>query len=238
MIRFDAVSIGFDVPVLEGVTLALEPGDSLGLMGAGGVGKSLVLKLCCGLLQPDEGEVWLGGANVGTADSNTLASLRKRIGMAFQNSALFDFMNVGQNIAFPLRQAGHADDDEVKARVAQVLAQVSLPGIEELEPSALSGGMRKRVCLARAVIHRPQVMLCDDPTAGLDPVTSSRIFRLIDTLRRQNDATSIVVSHDTDGLRSSCAKSALLEAGKLVFFGPSQDARDDPRVGRFIRGEV
>jgi len=166
-----------------------------------------------------------------------MAALRSGVGMAFQNSALFDFMTVGENIAFPLRQSGDTDDAAIQARVAEVLEQVSLPGIEDMAPGALSGGMKKRVCLARAVIHRPRLMLCDDPTAGLDPVTSSRIFRLIHHLQVRNQATVVIASHDTSGLLETCEYVALLEDGCLVFFGPSRDAQENQHVRRFIGGD-
>jgi phospholipid/cholesterol/gamma-HCH transport system ATP-binding protein len=238
MIDFDDVSISFDSPVLSDISFTLPQGASLGLLGAGGSGKSVLLKLCCGLLKPQTGRVLVDGQSIPDLNGPALAEMRGRIGMAFQNSALFDFMTVGENIAFPLRQLGTIEPQEIKSRISHVLEQVSLSGIEGLAPSDLSGGMRKRVCLARAVIHRPTYLLCDDPTAGLDPVTASRIFRMVNTLRREQNATVIVVSHDTNGLFSFCDYTALLENQRLSFFGPTTDALGHPKVRRFVHGHA
>ena len=237
MICFKNVCLEFDTPVLSDVDFKLPTGAALGLLGVGGAGKSALLKLCCGLLTPQRGQVLLGTRSVFELAGPELAVLRSRIGMAFQNSALFDFMSVGENIAFPLRQQGQMASGEIHRRVAHTLEQVSLAGIEAFAPSELSGGMRKRVCLARAVIHEPEFLFCDDPTAGLDPVTASRIFRMISTLRQERNATVIVVSHDTQGLFSFCDYIALMEDQSLRFFGPTSQAITDPRVSRFVHGQ-
>ena len=170
MIVLDHVSVGFDKPVLTDVSLHIERGELCGLLGAGGAGKSVLLKVCCGLLTPQSGSVYLGERNIHELDDAEMVVLRREIGMAFQNTALFDFMNVRENIAFPLTQDIELSQEEANTRITNILARVSLPGIEDLSPASLSGGMKKRVSLARATIHQPSYLFCDDPTAGLDPV--------------------------------------------------------------------
>ncbi|MBV71319.1 MAG: ABC transporter ATP-binding protein [Myxococcales bacterium] len=238
MIEFENVSMGFDKAVLNNITFSLPTGSMLGLIGQGGVGKSVLLKLCCGLLEPNAGRVSLGREALTGQSEEHLARMRQEIGMAFQNTALFDFMSVGENIAFPLRQKGGLSDIEIDARVLDCLTRVSLPTIANLAPSALSGGMKKRVALARAMIHRPPFIFCDDPTAGLDPVTSSRIFRMIDEMRTQYGSTCVVVSHDTGGLFKRCDFVGLLRDGAMAYFGPTQDAMSHPTVAEFTLGKA
>ncbi|MEE2758351.1 MAG: ATP-binding cassette domain-containing protein [Myxococcota bacterium] len=238
MIQFEKVSIGFDKAVLKDVTFKLPSGSMLGLIGPGGVGKSVLLKLCCGLLEPESGRISLGDVELTGQSEQKLAQVRQGVGMAFQNTALFDFMTVGENIAFPLRQQGGLADGEIETRVADSLTKVSLPSIANLSPSALSGGMKKRVALARAMIHRPPYVFCDDPTAGLDPVTSSRIFRMIDDIRRQYGSTCVVVSHDTEGLFKRCDFVGFLCDGSMAYFGPTQDAMTHKAVAEFILGKA
>lgn len=231
-------SFGGEV-VLRDISFEVRPGEALALVGPGGAGKSLVLKLICGLLQPDAGRIFVGGEEVTALSEQDLMRIRARIGMIFQNYALFDFMNVGQNIGFPLAQEGDVSDAEILARVERRLKQVHLPGIEGLMPGELSGGMKKRVCLARATIHDPPIMLCDDPTAGLDPVTTNRIFQLLRKLQAENDACAIVVSHEVEYLKPICERFVVLEDGEMLFCGTAEDAiaRGAPAVRQFMTGE-
>jgi phospholipid/cholesterol/gamma-HCH transport system ATP-binding protein len=206
-------------PVLKDINLVVEEGTNLGLMGPGGCGKSLLLKIICGLVDPDEGKVFIEDVDVHALSETELAELRFKIGMLFQNYALFDFMNVADNIAFPLRQEGKLQEDEIASKVQGLLDTVSLPTIGHQFPNELSGGMKKRVSFARAVIPEPPIVFYDDPTAGLDPVTSSKIFMLLKQMRDTRGVTSITISHDIEGIKEICDNYALLERGELVFYG-------------------
>jgi phospholipid/cholesterol/gamma-HCH transport system ATP-binding protein len=167
--------------------------------------------------------VLIEGVDVGTLDEKQLAELRFGIGMLFQNYALFDFMNVGDNIAFPLRQEGKLGEDEIQRKVKGILEAIGLPLIAPLYANELSGGMKKRVSFARAVIREPPIIFYDDPTAGLDPVTSSKIFLLLKDIRDRLGTTSVTISHDVAGIRDICDQFVLLDRGKLVFAGTREE---------------
>jgi phospholipid/cholesterol/gamma-HCH transport system ATP-binding protein len=205
--------------VLEDVWLSVEEGENLGLMGPGGAGKSLLVKIMAGLVRPDAGRVYVGDVELGGLKETALQEVQFRIGMLFQNYALFDFMNVEDNIAFPLRQERRWPEEVVREKVAEQLRAVSLPGIGRQYPRELSGGMKKRVSFARAVISDPPVVFYDDPTAGLDPVTSAKIFALLRERTERGGATSVTISHDIDGLKGICDRFALVDHGRLVFEG-------------------
>lgn len=240
MIRVEGVSKTFEgVPVLSGVSFEVPTGGTLALVGPGGAGKSLLLKLICGLLRPDAGRIFVDDDEVTALSETELMRVRGRIGMVFQNYALFDFMDVGANVGFPLARLGTIPPDEIRRRVARRLEQVHLPGIEGLLPAELSGGMKKRVCLARATIHDPPIMLCDDPTAGLDPVTTNRIFGLLKQLQADNRATAIIVSHEVGYLRPICDQFVMLDRGRVVFRGPFDEAlrRGSSEARQFLTGE-
>ena len=163
---------------------------------------------------------------------------RAQIGMIFQNNALFDHLNVRENIAFPLRRLGSYSEEEILRRLRRRLKQVQLPDVEELLPGELSGGMKKRICLARATIHEPSLMLCDDPTAGLDPVTTRRIFHLLKRLQAENQATAIIVSHELEYLMEICDQLLMLDQGRVLFWGPPEAVAEAPeRVRQFVTGE-
>ncbi len=229
MIRIENVSkYHFGRPVLRNVTLEVPEGTNLGLIGPGGAGKSLLLKIITGLVAPDDGGTFVGGTHVQALGATELARLRFDIGMLFQNYALFDFMNVADNIAFPLRQQGKLEEPEIEAKVLRMLEQVDLPGIGHQFPNELSGGMKKRVSFARAVIPEPPIVFYDDPTAGLDPVTSSKIFLLLKKMRDERGVTSITISHDIEGIKEICDDFALLDRGKLVFNGSRDDIDESP----------
>lgn len=224
--------------VLDDVSLEIEEGLNLGLIGPGGAGKSLLMKIVCGLVQPDDGDVYIDGTDVFSLSTTELADLRFRIGMLFQNYALFDFMTVAENISFPLRQEGTHTEEEIEQKVQQALEDISLPGIGHQYPRELSGGMKKRVSFARAVIRRPPILFYDDPTAGLDPVTSSKIFILLQEMKTESGITSVTISHDIGGIKEICDRFALLDEGELIFEGdPAEfDSCDIPVVEKFWQG--
>ena len=206
--------------VLRDVSFELFPGEILGLIGPGGHGKSVLLKLLTGLIKPDTGTVWMNGKSLNTIDADELAGLRSQIGYLFQNNALFDFMTVRENVAFPMVQQGCFYEATIRARVEEQLASVGLTQALEQMPRELSGGMQKRVGLVRAVITEPAITLYDDPTAGLDPVTSSKIFKLIASMQaRAATHAAIVVSHDIERMRAICERYLMLYHGQVLFSG-------------------
>lgn len=225
-------------PVLTNVSMTIAEGNNVGLIGPGGAGKSLILKIICGLVTPDEGRVLIDGTDVHTLGPTELADLRFRIGMLFQNYALFDDMDVSENIAFPLRQEGGHSPEEIQAKVKQALLDISLPGIGNRFPNELSGGMKKRVSFARAVIRRPPILFYDDPTAGLDPVTSSKIFILLRKMQQEQGVTSVTISHDIEGIKEICDRFVLLDQGEIVFDGTKQEIEtcEIPLVSKFWQG--
>ena len=222
--------------VLSGVDFEVRRGEVIGLIGPGGAGKSVLTKICCGLLRPDSGHVQILGADLLDLGPRPLQSLRERIGLVFQNYALFDFMTVAENIAFPMRQRGGFSEEEIDAKVRRRLQEVDLARALDQLPSELSGGMKKRVGLARAIINDPELIFFDDPTAGLDPVTSSKIFELIRRSQRELGATCLVISHDIDRMRAACDRYLLLLDGAIAWRGSADDAAasDDPVVAEFF----
>lgn len=226
--------------VLNNVSLSVAEGTQLGLIGPGGAGKSLLVKILCGLVRPDSGQVIVDGIEVQTLNNIKMAEYRTRVGMLFQNYALFDFMNVEDNIAFPMRNARQLNEDEIQGRVSDILARVDLPNIRKNFPNQLSGGMKKRVTFARAVVNRPPIIFYDDPTMGLDPVTSSKIFNMLDEFKRTQNTTSICITHDLPGARDICDAWALLDKGRLIFYGTTEEIEnsDDSFVRQFWRGTL
>jgi len=187
--------------VLDGISFRIENGESVAIIGRSGGGKSVLLKHLIGLLQPDAGEVLIDGENIVRMNERQLLGVRRKFGMVFQGAALFDSMTVAENVAFGLRRHEHLTEAETAKRVAAALEMVDLPGTEAKNPAELSGGMRKRVGLARAVIYEPRILLYDEPTTGLDPIVSDSIDRLIIRVRDQLKVTSIVVTHDMRSAR-------------------------------------
>lgn len=225
--------------VLNDISLEVRAGEILGLVGPGGHGKSVLLKHLPRLLAPDRGRILLDGKDLASLSGFDLARAREGFGYLFQNYALFDFMTVADNIAFPLRQEKNPPPpDAIDQRVRARLAEVGLERAYHQFPRELSGGMKKRVGLARATIADPEIALYDDPSAGLDPVTSSKIFALIDTMhRRVPGATTIVVSHDIDRMRAICHRWIMIEHGRVVFDGTDAElARASANVRAFIFG--
>jgi phospholipid/cholesterol/gamma-HCH transport system ATP-binding protein len=211
--------------VLGSIDLSLAAGETFGLIGPAGAGKSVLAKILCRLIAPDAGSVRVDASPVG---------------MLFQNNALFDFMTVGDNVAFPLVRQAELGGDEIRARVAERLRAVGLAGSEEKYPNELSGGMKKRAALARAVIARPPVCIFDEPTAGLDPVTTSKIYDLLRAERDASGATVVVISSDVDALQKFAPRVGMLHDGRLRYDGDARTIADsdDPVVRQFVRGAL
>lgn len=242
MIRLSGLTKRFPprAPLLDGIDLHIRRGERWGLIGPGASGKSLLLKLICRLLAPDRGAVIIDGVDIAQSSETRLAPIRARIGMLFQNYALFDFMTVGENVAFPLVRRGGLGQDEIATRVADRLRAVGLAGLEKKRPAELSGGMKKRVGIARATIAQPDIVIYDEPTAGLDPVTTRKIYDLLEADHAATGATVIAVSSDVDALRAFVPRIALLYQGRLRYDGPSTAVADadDPVVRQFVRGQL
>ncbi|NOY91047.1 MAG: ATP-binding cassette domain-containing protein [Deltaproteobacteria bacterium] len=238
MIRIQDLSVAFRSPVLDGVSLHAPAASILALVGPGASGKSVLLKSVAGLLRPDRGEVFVNDVALGDRDEAGLAEVRKGIGMLFQNYALFDYLTVGENIAFPLRRLFDLPEEEIQERVTERLVRVSLPGFEERIPRSLSGGQKKRVGIARATVARAPILLYDDPTAGLDPVTSQKIYDLIKGEQREQQSCVMVISSDVAGILSIADRVAMLHQGRIAFDGTAEEARtsQDPLVRQFIHG--
>jgi phospholipid/cholesterol/gamma-HCH transport system ATP-binding protein len=212
-------------PVLRGVSLDVRAGETLVLLGGSGSGKSVFLKHVNGLLRPDAGSVEVDGTPLAGLDEDALVPVRRKVSMLFQQGALFDSLTVGENVAYPLREHRLLPPDRIPARVREALGLVDLAGTEDLMPAQLSGGMRKRAALARALALDPRAVLYDEPTTGLDPVTAARINRLIRDLQRRLGITSVVVTHDLASAFFVADRIAFLHDGRIRFTGTPDDAR-------------
>jgi phospholipid/cholesterol/gamma-HCH transport system ATP-binding protein len=224
--------------VLENVGFQIDQGESVVIIGRSGGGKSVLLKHVIGLLQPDAGEVLIDGENIVGMDERQLLRVRRKFGMVFQGAALFDSMTVAENVAFGLRRHEHFTEAEVAKRVAKALELVDLPGTENKNPAELSGGMRKRVGLARAIIYEPQLVLYDEPTTGLDPIVSDSIDKLIMRVRDHLKVTSVVVTHDMRSARR-VGNHVLMLHDKTIYANCTPEslfASPDPIVRQFIDG--
>ena len=224
--------------ILRGLTLDLFPGETLVLLGKSGGGKSVFLRHVIGLMRPVSGSIVFEGQEITHLKERELEPVRRKIGMLFQDGALFDSMNVFDNVAFPLRERGERDPEVVRDKVARSLAMVNMTGHDHKMPVNLSGGMRKRVALARAIISPPDVILYDEPTSGLDPIVSDSINRLIRHLQKQINATSLVVTHDMISCYHIADRVALLHEGRIHFLGTPQELREshDPVIRDFVDG--
>jgi len=238
MIRLEDVrkSFGRQV-VLDGVDLTVESGETVAVLGRSGSGKSVLLKQVARLLRPDAGTVYVGEVEMSGADKATVMRVRSSMGYVFQFAALFDSMSLGDNVALPLRRAGMSPD-EARHRVDEILDTVGLAGLGDRYPAELSGGMRKRAGIARAVVARPGYLLYDEPTTGLDPVTTAVIDELMLRMKRDLTATSILVTHDIQSAFRVADRLALLHAGVVHFEGTPDEVRgsDDPLVRAFVEG--
>jgi phospholipid/cholesterol/gamma-HCH transport system ATP-binding protein len=224
--------------VLRGVNLEIRQGEKMVIIGRSGGGKSVLLKHIIALMRPDAGQVWFGDQNLAVLSETELVPLRKETGMLFQNGALFDSLTVGENVAFPLREKGGASEEEIQAEVARALKIVDLPGQENKWPSELSGGMRKRVALARAAIAKPAMMLYDEPTSGLDPVVADSINKLMIRLGHELKMTSVIVTHDMVSAREVGDRIAMLHEGRIYCVDEPKAVleSEDPIVKRFVNG--
>jgi len=224
--------------VLEGFTLDVAEGETMVIIGYSGTGKSVAIKHIVGLLEPDRGEVWVDGREVPTLPRRELYELRSQIGYVFQFAALFDSMTIGDNVAMGLRKQQHLEESEIQQRVSKALELVDLPGVQSRFPAELSGGMRKRVGIARAIALRPKYILYDEPTTGLDPVTSAVIDELMVRMRERLGVTSVVITHDMRSAYTVGSRIAMLYQGRVQQVGTVDEIRNttDPIVRQFIEG--
>jgi len=226
--------------VLRGVTLNVAAGESVVIIGRSGTGKSVLLKHVVGLMEPDQGTVRVEGIDVPSLRGKDLLTLRKRMGMLFQGGALFDSLSVGDNVGLPLREHTNVGETQVGLVVKEKLHLVGLEGVEDMRPSNLSGGMKKRAALARALALNPEIMLYDEPTTGLDPITSDLINRLIRKLQERLKITSIAVTHDMRSAYHIADRIAMLHEGRIHAIGTPAEiqASTDPAVRQFIEGSA
>ncbi len=226
--------------VLRGVNLEIPDGSIYAVIGQSGTGKSVLLKHLIGLMRPDQGEIWIDGTEITSLTSRALNEVRRRFGMLFQSGALFDSMNVYDNVAFPLREKTRLSEAEIRRRVQERLEQVGLPGTEQKFPSELSGGMRKRVALARALVSEPEILLFDEPTTGLDPIRVNAIHQLIADLHHMLRFTAIVVSHEIPEIFSLATHVAMLHGGEIVAAGAPEEVQSSPNaiMRQFISGST
>jgi phospholipid/cholesterol/gamma-HCH transport system ATP-binding protein len=224
--------------ILRGVDITVATGETLVIIGRSGGGKSVLLKNLIGLMRPDEGEISIDGQSILGLSERELAGVRRKVGMLFQAGALFDSMTVEENIAFPLREAGERNQHVIDQKIAEVLEVIELEGQQKKMPVNLSGGMKKRVGLARAIINRPSCILYDEPTAGLDPVVSDSINHLIRRLQERYQVTSVVVTHDMKSAFHIGDHIAYLHEGRIYFYGTPEEIQrsKDPLIQDFLVG--
>jgi phospholipid/cholesterol/gamma-HCH transport system ATP-binding protein len=240
IVQLEHVSLAFSVPILEDISLVADHGETVCVVGESGTGKSTMLKLILRLLVPDKGKVLIDGEDIAPLSFEEALEVRQKMGMVFQGAALFDSMSVYENVAYPLREHTTMSEDEIEQRVREKLQFVDLEADRVMEqfPSELSGGMRKRVGIARGMANNPEIMLYDEPTSGLDPLTTGTITRLIMKLQRELNVTSIVVSHDIRSVFRMASKVALLNNKKITFFGTPEEmtASEDKYIQDFLGG--
>ncbi|MDD5566008.1 MAG: ABC transporter ATP-binding protein [Candidatus Omnitrophica bacterium] len=224
--------------VLDGINLAIEKGTTVVVIGRSGCGKSVMLKHIMGILQPDKGQVLVNGRDLGELNEKEINGIRMKMGMVFQGGALFDSLTVGENVGFGLIEHADITHKELFERIEESLYMVGLCGIANLMPSELSGGMKKRVALARALCMKPDIILYDEPTTGVDPITADSINDLIKSLHDKIKVTSIVVTHDMKSAYKVADKIAMLYQGKIIFQGSPKEVQetDHPIVHQFING--
>jgi len=224
--------------VLKGVTTNIYEGETVVLLGGSGGGKSVLVKHFLGLLSPFSGDVIVEGENISNMNERQLGKVRRAMGMMFQNGALFDYMTVGQNIAFPLRENTKANEKEIEERVLRCLEIVKLDGQIDKMPADLSGGMRKRVALARAIVDRPKCVLYDEPHAGLDPITADSIDHLMKSLKNNQGITNVIITHEMRSVFRIADRVIFLKEGQIYWEGTPQEMKDsgDPELTDFIEG--
>lgn len=224
--------------VLAGLNLGIHEGETVVVLGGSGSGKSVLLRHTMGLHQPDSGQVWVDGVEITDLGEDQLLETRKKVGMLFQAGALFDSMTVYENVSFALHEHTDWEEERVAERVSEILGLVELENVEELMPSDLSGGMRKRVALARSIALAPRAILYDEPTTGLDPITANKINQLIRSLQRRLGVTSIVVTHDIVSAFTVGDRIAFLADGRIRFDGTVAEAKrsEEPMLRNFLEG--
>ena len=229
-----------DNPILQGLNLKIDDGESLVIIGRSGCGKSVLLKLILGLLNSDEGEIFIDGEDITKMRYKELARIRRQFGILFQSAALFDSMTIHENIALPLVKNYDYSISEINDKVEETLEMVGLPGAGALKPSQLSGGMRKRAGLARAIVYRPKYILYDEPTTGLDPVMAANIDQLIHDLNQKMSITSIIVTHDMVSAYRVADRIVMLHYGKIMISGTPEEIQNTHHetVKQFIEGRV
>jgi phospholipid/cholesterol/gamma-HCH transport system ATP-binding protein len=225
-------------PVLKGVSLRIETGERVVIIGRSGGGKSILLKHIIGLLSPDAGEVLIDGQNIVPMNERELLKVRRKFGMLFQSAALFDSMSVAENVGFALQRERKWTQAEIEAKVSEALAMVDLSGTQEKKPAQLSGGMRKRVGLARAIVYRPQILLYDEPTTGLDPIAADSIDRLVIRISECLNITSVAVTHDMRSAGRIGNRILMLHEGRIHAAATPEEIFNstDPVVKRFVNG--
>jgi phospholipid/cholesterol/gamma-HCH transport system ATP-binding protein len=229
-----------DFDVLKNVNLDVARGERLVLIGPSGFGKSVVLKLFAGLLQPTKGRVLVDGQDLRQLSPEALSAIQLKMGMLFQKNALFDSLTVGENVAFPLREKSRLGEEQIQERVGQFLEAVDIAHARHLYPDEISGGMQKRLGIARALALQPRIVLYDDPTAGLDPITSRRIAELILEMRREQSGTTVVVTNDMARAYQLADRLVMVVDGELIVTGNKEQTlkHKDPRVAQFVRGRL
>lgn len=226
-----------DRHILKNINISIEKGKTLAIIGTSGAGKSTILKCICGIVIPRSGQIIFDGQDILPLNEKELRIVRKRIGMVFQYSALFDYLNVFENVAFGLRKNTNMTEPEIYQAVIDKLTKVNLSHSVELFPNELSGGMKKRVALARSLVMEPDLLLYDEPTSGLDPITTAATNNLIN-MGKEMGMTSIVVTHDIPTINSVADKVAFIHDGSIIYFGNYQDmiVSDNPYVVQFMNG--
>jgi len=241
LIRFENICKSFgSTEVFRGLSLEVYKGETLTIIGGSGTGKSVLLKLLLGVLPPDSGKIFFGDRNVCEMEPEELIIMRRRIGMLFQGAALFDSLTVAENISYPIREHFDYSEEKIASIVKDKLAVVGLPGIEKMMPADLSGGMKKRVGLARALSTNPELILYDEPTTGLDPTNTNRIDELITGLQKKFHVTSIAVTHDMASAFKISDRLALIYDKKIEFVGTKEEVKNSQNqlVRKFIQGEI
>ncbi|CUH95514.1 hypothetical protein P22_1585 [Propionispora sp. 2/2-37] len=239
MIQLTAVDMSIQGnKILQDINLEISTGETMVIIGPSGSGKSTLLRLIVGLLRPTSGEIWINGTEITGLSENELNQIRLRMGMVFQYSALFDSMTVGENVAFGLREHTNLSEEEITKAVRRRLRMVGLFGKENVMPNELSGGMKKRVSLARAIAVNPDIILYDEPTAGLDPIMSSKIDRLISSTKRIMGVTSVVVTHHMSSAFNIADRIAMIYGGRIIEVGTVEEIKqsNNPLVQQFVYG--
>lgn len=227
-------------PVLAGVDLEVRKGETMVVIGQSGAGKSVLLKLVIGILTPDRGEIFIDGHEITRLSAEERLRLNRKVGMVFQAAALFDSMTVAENVAFGLERHCRLEKEKIKKIVGEALEMVGLKGVENLMPHQLSGGMKKRVGLARAIAYRPEIMLYDEPSTGIDPIRADAINEMINKFKKEMGVTSVVITHDMASAYRVADRMAMLYGGRIIEVGTPEEFRrsQNPIIQQFIRGEA